>query len=196
MTRQSMSRPRSGAGQGVSTEEPRRSLRVRQAANRSRGAPPPPPAPPKRYKQKEEGSVDDSEAEFASTELFNLTAEEVLPYYRRLYKKRANMALLFYHENNQDDHYEFTTLRLNDVYDFMDGRVSYLHMNFKAKNETSGSEKLFFAELALEGDACDKRNGGYNTITCSIVDDKCAGGQKEMLYVKDDLSPDGYDQHN
>uniref|UniRef100_K3XR62 DUF3615 domain-containing protein n=1 Tax=Setaria italica TaxID=4555 RepID=K3XR62_SETIT len=84
----------------------------------------------------------------------------------------ANMALVFYHENNTGDHYQFTHLRLNDVYDFMDGMVSYLHMNFTATNAATGSEKTFFAELALEGDVLDK-HGGYRTTTCSIVADDC-----------------------
>lgn len=74
----------------------------------------------------------------------------------------------------QGDHYEFTHLRLNDVYEFEDGMVSYLHMNFKATNAATGSEKTFFAELALDGDILDK-HGGYRTITCSIVDDECVG---------------------
>uniref|UniRef100_A0A0A9U1G9 DUF3615 domain-containing protein n=1 Tax=Arundo donax TaxID=35708 RepID=A0A0A9U1G9_ARUDO len=180
----------SGAGEGVSTEAPRRSQRLRRAANPSLDAP-----PPKRHKTTEEGGADDARAEFQSADLFNLTAEEVLPYYRRLYKKRANMTLVFYHKNNPGDHYEFMDLRLNDVYDFMDEMVSYMHMNFKAKNMTTGSEKLFFTELALEGDVLDK-HGGYRTTTCSIVDDNCVGGQKESLYIRDDLSPGGYDEHN
>lgn len=75
----------------------------------------------------------------------------------------------------QGDRYEFTLWKLiNDVYDFMDGKVSCLHMNFKATNASTGSEKTFFAELALEADVFDK-HGGYRTTTCSIVDDDCVG---------------------
>ncbi|CAO2209346.1 unnamed protein product [Urochloa humidicola] len=182
-----------GPGGGGSTELPRRSSRLRHAREGSRVVSPPPPAK-RRYKKPEEGSADDVGAEFFSTDIFNLTVEEVLPYYRRLYKKRANMALVFYHENNPGDYYEFTHLRLNDVYDFMDGKVSYLHMNFKATNAATGSEKTFFAELALEGDVLDK-HGGYSTTTCSIVDDDCVGGQKEEWYKKYSTS-DQYDEHN
>jgi hypothetical protein len=51
-------------------------------------------------KETEEGGADDVGAEFWATDVFNMTQEELLPYYRRLYKKRANTALVFYHENN------------------------------------------------------------------------------------------------
>lgn len=30
-----------------------------------------------------------------------------------------------------------------------------MHMNFRARNKTTGSEKLFFAELALTNDVFD-----------------------------------------
>jgi hypothetical protein len=36
---------------------------------------------------------------------------------------------------------------VKDVYNFMDGGVTYMHMNFKAANVKTGSEELFFAEL-------------------------------------------------
>lgn len=127
----------------------------------------------------------------------------MLPYYKRLYKKRANMGLVWYNKNNpvsfctqpatpqmlfvhspvliqvfifcpQEDSYEFKSMVLEDVYNFMDGGVCYMHMNFKAMNVTTRSEELFFAELALNNSVFDA-NGGYSTTACSIVDDSCAG---------------------
>lgn len=65
-------------------------------------------------------------------------------------------------------------MRKDDVYDFKDRRVSYLHMNFKAKNVTTGSEKLFFAELALEDDVFNMY-GGYSATCCSIVEENYVG---------------------
>ncbi|OEL32208.1 hypothetical protein BAE44_0006774 [Dichanthelium oligosanthes] len=53
----------------------------------------------------------------------------------------------------------------------MDGRVSYLHMTFKATNAATGSQNIFFAELA-------------------------EGGQKEKWYVKYGSTTDGYDEHS
>ncbi|CAL4959155.1 unnamed protein product [Urochloa decumbens] len=141
------------------------------------------------------GSADDAGAEFNSATLFYLTAEEMLPYYKRLYKKRANMGLAWYHKNNPEDFYEFTSMALNDVYNFMDGGICYMHMNFKARNVTTRSEELFFAELALNNSVSDA-NGGYSTTTCSIVDDDCVGGKKDLLGVKDDLPAERYDEKN
>jgi hypothetical protein len=46
------------------------------------------------------GSADDAEAEFRSADLFYLTAEEMVPYIKRLYKKRANMGLAWYNKNH------------------------------------------------------------------------------------------------
>ncbi|TVU34376.1 hypothetical protein EJB05_16208 [Eragrostis curvula] len=126
------------------------------------------------------GSVDDANAEFVTASLFHLTQEEMLPYYNRLYKKRANMGLAWYHESNQEDRYEFTNVHLSDVYNFMDDGVCYMHMNFRARNEATRSEKLFFAELALT-DNVFNQYGGYVTTTCSIVDDNCLGGMKHRL---------------
>ncbi|KAL6627126.1 hypothetical protein ACP70R_030852 [Stipagrostis hirtigluma subsp. patula] len=171
---------------------PRRSARLWEAAMRS---PPPPPPARKRSKKVEEGSAEDAGAEFTGVDICHLTPLEVLPYFRRLYKKRANMALVFYHKNNPGDLYEFVHVRLNDVYDFRE-RIPYLHMNFKAKNTTTGSEHVFFAELAFDSDVSDKY-GRYRTNTCSIVDDNCVGnrgGRKHMLSIEDD--PEGYDEDN
>jgi hypothetical protein len=74
----------------------------------------------------------------------------------------------------QGDSYEFTSMPVKDVYNFMDGGVTYMHMNFKATNVKTGSEELFFAELALINNVFDA-DGGYSTTTCSIVDDTCVG---------------------
>ncbi|KAF8643694.1 hypothetical protein HU200_066757 [Digitaria exilis] len=110
----------------------------------------------------------------------------MLPYYKRLYKKRANMGLVWYNKNNPEDSYEFKSMVLEDVYNFMDGGVCYMHMNFKAMNVTTRSEELFFAELALNNSVFDA-NGGYSTTACSIVDDSCA---------EDGLPEERYDENN
>ncbi|CAL4952548.1 unnamed protein product [Urochloa decumbens] len=213
---------------------PRRSERLLQGRTRSRYASPPSPARRRQGRKRSRassqeihdqeivgGSADDAGAEFNSATLFYLTAEEMLPYYKRLYKKRANMGLAWYHKNNPEDFYEFTSMALNDVYNFMDGGICYMHMNFKARNVTTRSEELFFAELALNNSVSDA-NGGYSTTTCSIVDDDCVGMllpsiffvvdilhiallsrlieqelyKKDLLGVKDDLPAERYDEKN
>ncbi|CAO2161693.1 unnamed protein product [Urochloa humidicola] len=184
---------------------PRRSERLLQGRTRSRYASPPSPARRRQARKRSRassqeihgqeivgGSADDAEAEFNSATLLYLTAEEMLPYYKRLYKKRANMGLAWYHKNNPEDLYEFTSMVLNDVYNFMDGGICYMHMNFKARNVTTRSEELFFAELALNNSVFDA-NGGYSTTTCSIVDDNCVGGKKDVLGV---LPAERYDEKN
>ncbi|XP_021315300.1 uncharacterized protein LOC8056452 [Sorghum bicolor] len=164
----------SGGAGGVSTEAPRRSERLLQEIVG--------------------GSADDAEAEFSCAALFNLTAEERLPYFKRLYKKRANMALAWYNKNNPEGLYEFTSVVLNDIYNFMDGGLCYMHMNFKARNVTTRSEELFFAELALNKDVFDT-NSGYSATACSIVDGNCVGGKKDLLGV-DGLPVERYDEKN
>lgn len=74
----------------------------------------------------------------------------------------------------QEVQYEFTSVVLNDICEFMDGGICYTHMNFKARNVTTRSEELFFAELALTNDVFDT-NSGYATTVCSIVDGNCVG---------------------
>lgn len=49
-----------------------------------------------------------------------------------------------------------------------------MHMNFKARNVTTRSEELFFAELALNKDVFDT-NSGYSATACNIVDGNCVG---------------------
>uniref|UniRef100_A0A0A9BVB8 DUF3615 domain-containing protein n=1 Tax=Arundo donax TaxID=35708 RepID=A0A0A9BVB8_ARUDO len=61
----------------------------------------------------------------------------------------------------------------------MDGGDCYMHMNFKARNVKTRSEKLFFAELVLNGSVSD--GNGYSTTACSIVGDNCVGGMKHLL---------------
>lgn len=47
-----------------------------------------------------EGTINDAEIESIVLKLWNFTEEERVPYYNRLNKKRANMALAWYNENN------------------------------------------------------------------------------------------------
>ncbi|XP_039803934.1 uncharacterized protein LOC120668043 [Panicum virgatum] len=139
-------------------------------------------------------SVDDAEAEFGRNGRLYWPPEEMLSYFKQLYKKTANMCVAWYNTNNPDDSYEFTSMPMKDVCNFMDGGVSYMHMNFKATNVKTGSEELFFAELALINNVF-YANNGYSTTACSIVDDNCVGGKKD-LRLKDGWPAERYDENN
>lgn len=54
----------------------------------------------------EEGSVDDVEAEYLE-KAFAWPIEKQFMVYRRLYKKRANMALVLYHKNHPVSTFSF-----------------------------------------------------------------------------------------
>ncbi|XBI81669.1 hypothetical protein VPH35_090525 [Triticum aestivum] len=85
------------------------------------------------------------------------------------------MSLVFYHKSHPD-RYEFTHVRLNDVFDFIEGYFAYLHMNFKARNVATGSEQIFFSELMAEMDSNDNASNGYYRVSaCDIVDGNSAG---------------------
>ena len=67
-------------------------------------------------------------------------------------------------------------MRLNDVFDFIEGYFAYLHMNFKARNVATGSEQIFFSELMAEMDNNDNASNGYYRVSaCDIVDGNSAG---------------------
>uniref|UniRef100_A0A8R7UJF3 DUF3615 domain-containing protein n=1 Tax=Triticum urartu TaxID=4572 RepID=A0A8R7UJF3_TRIUA len=94
------------------------------------------------------------------------------------------MSLVFYHKSHPD-RYEFTHVRLNNVFDFIEGYFAYLHMNFKARNVATGSEQIFFSELMAEMDNNDNASNGYYRVSaCDIVDDNCAGGRKQEVECK------------
>uniref|UniRef100_A0A0E0GFW8 DUF3615 domain-containing protein n=1 Tax=Oryza nivara TaxID=4536 RepID=A0A0E0GFW8_ORYNI len=121
--------------------------------------------------------------------------EERVPYYNRLNKKRANMALAWYNENNPEDFYEFTSVLLHDVCNFCDGGVCHVHINFKARNVTTNSEDLFFAELALINNVFDQYSG-YTTTACCIIDGNCLGGLRNVLLNGCFLREERYDEKN
>nr|XP_040245700.1 uncharacterized protein LOC120964804 [Aegilops tauschii subsp. strangulata] len=123
----------------------------------------------------EEGGAYDAGAEFTGLQLLFLTPDERISRWRRLYKNRANTSLVFYHKHHPDC-YEFTHVRLNDVFDFIEGYFAYLHMNFKARNVATGSEQIFFPELMAEMDNNDNASNGYYRVSaCDIVDGNSAG---------------------
>uniref|UniRef100_A0A0D3FCV4 DUF3615 domain-containing protein n=1 Tax=Oryza barthii TaxID=65489 RepID=A0A0D3FCV4_9ORYZ len=199
-----------GGGE-VSTETPRRSARLQQAAKkkRSRDASLPPAPAPARHRQAGkvlcapvisdkktvEGTINDAEIESIVLKLWNFTEEERVPYYNRLNKKRANMALAWYNENNPEDCYEFTSVLLHDVCNFCDGGVCHVHINFKARNVTTNSEELFFAELALINNVFDQYSG-YTTTACCIIDGNCLGGLRNVLLNGCFLREERYDEKN
>ncbi|CAO2174115.1 unnamed protein product [Urochloa humidicola] len=149
-------------------------------------------------KEIEEGSVDDTEIEDIER-VYGWPIEKQLPFYRRLYKKRANMALALYHRNHPDEQYQFAKVRLNEVYSFIEYRLKdpdHMHMNFVALNIKTGLEKLFFAELCMLNDVNDA-NSGFVAIACKIIDGNCAGGRRNKCIFKDGkFPPDYYDGEN
>ncbi|CAO2198418.1 unnamed protein product, partial [Urochloa humidicola] len=149
-------------------------------------------------KEIEEGSVDDTEIEDIER-VYGWPIEKQLPFYRRLYKKRANMALALYHRKHPDEQYQFLKVRLNEVYSFIEYRLKdpdHMHMNFVALNINTGLEKLFFAELCMLNDVYDA-NSGLVAIACEIIDGNCGGGRRNKCIFKDGkFPPDYYDGEN
>ncbi|KAF8724123.1 hypothetical protein HU200_021138 [Digitaria exilis] len=124
----------------------------------------------------EEGSVDDAEAEYLE-KAFAWPIEKQFMVYRRLYKKRANMALVLYHKNHPEEQYQFLRVRLNEVYSFIEYRLQdpyHMHMNFMAQDVKTGLEKTFFAELCMFNDV-DDGNSGFVATACEIVDGNSEG---------------------
>ncbi|KAM3257917.1 hypothetical protein ACQJBY_049941 [Aegilops geniculata] len=179
----------------LAAAEPRRSARLQ--SKRARDASPPAGRSvkpvtdaetsgdkPAGESETEEGGAYDVGAEFTGLQLLFLTPDERISRWRRLNKKRANMSLVFYHKSHPD-RYEFTHVRLNDVFDFIEGYFAYLHMNFKARNVATGSEQIFFSELMAEMDSNDNASNGYYRVSaCDIVDGNSAGGRKKEVECK------------
>lgn len=88
----------------------------------------------------------------------------------------------FYPLHPQEDCYEFTSVLLHDVCNFCDGGVCHVHINFKARNVTTNSEELFFAELALINNVFDQYSG-YTTTACCIIDGNCLGMLLSYIYL-------------
>lgn len=57
-----------------------------------------------------------------------------------------------------------------------------MHINFKARNVTTNSEELFFAELALINNVFDQYSG-YTTTSCCIIDGNCLGMLLSYIYL-------------
>lgn len=100
--------------------------------------------------------MDDLEAEYIEN-AFGWPIEKQIPVFRRLFKKRANMALVLYNKNHPDPH--------------------HTHMNFMALDVKTGLEKTFFAELCMFNDV-DDGNSGFVATACEIVDGNSAGGRR------------------